>query len=165
MHPFLYIDVLGCSGIHQRCRTFGFCCFAGADDHLRSSSSAVGDKPSTVLESDMVEGDDQVGARLPLSNDAGSAVATFEPVTLHMEGKTADLTNWVSCLHSATLIEVSQEHVYRLAAFCEQRDTKTALAEGACLPSNFCLQWEVVCAYHTLSSSKCRFFEVCIEAA
>ena len=96
----------------------------------------MGDKPSTVLKSDMVEGDDQVGARLPLSNDAGSAVATSEPLTLHMQGKTANPTVWVSCLHSATLIEVSQVHVYQLAAFCQQHDTNTALAEGACLPSS-----------------------------
>ena len=81
-----------------------------------------------------------------------------------MQGKTANPTVWVSCLHSATLIEVSQ-HVYQLAAFCQQHDTNTALAEGACLPSNLFLQWKVVCAYHTLSSLKKQFYAECIEVA
>ena len=44
-----------------------------------------------------------------------------------MQGKTANPTVWVSFLHSATLIEVSQ-HVYQLAAFCQQHDTNTASA-------------------------------------
>ena len=86
-------------------------CPAGADDLLRSSSSweGVGHKPSGVLESEIVEVGDRVEAQVPLSDDAGSADATSEPLMSHMQGKTTNLTAQaalVSCLNSTPLIEV-----------------------------------------------------------